>query len=126
MTHELTERYTIMSNNKTIHVEELASAIILQAVKDYRKAKHCLAKANPKLNNMYRALDDMQNKNHAGDEPNIAQLELEKDISKIKLKISKAEDRVQEIERFFLSEWFGQLSRLDGMSLLKRLRGEYL
>lgn len=34
------------------------------------------------------------------------------------------QDRIQEIEEFFLSDWFGQLTTLDGKMILERLRKE--
>ena len=63
----------------------LASAIILQAVKDYRKASKTLKK-NPKWED---ALKD------------------------------KAE-----VERFFRSQWFAELTAIDGRMLLRKLQEE--
>ena len=65
--------------------ENLANAIILQAVKDYRAAKKKL-KRNPK----------------------------NKDAKLI----------VGDCERFFCSDWFGQLTSVDGKMLLKKLQEE--
>ncbi len=36
----------------------------------------------------------------------------------------KLRDRIQELEEFFLSDWFGQLTRVDGEMILERLRKE--
>lgn len=65
--------------------ENLANAIILQAVKDYRTAWKKL-KRNPK------------NKD--------------------------AKLMVEDCERFFCSDWFGQLTSVDGKMLLKKLQEE--
>lgn len=63
--------------------QELANAIILQAVKDYRKALHIL-KRHP---------------NHEG---------ANKDKS--------------DIEKFFVSEWYGRLTKVDGKRLLLQIQ----
>ena len=63
--------------------EQLASAIILQAVKDYRKA--------------YKGR-----------------------------RVRRKTHEIQEIERFFLSEWFMALTNTDGSSILKRLEEEVM
>ncbi len=65
--------------------ENLANAIILQGVKDYRAAGKKL-KRNPK------------NKD--------------------------AKLMVEDCERFFCSDWFGQLTSVDGKLLLKKLQEE--
>lgn len=65
--------------------ENLANAIILQAVKDYRTAAKKL-KRNPK------------NKD--------------------------AKLMVEDCERFFCSDWFGQLTSVNGKMLLKKLQEE--
>ena len=65
--------------------ENLANAIILQAVKDYRAAGEKL-KRNPK------------NKD--------------------------AKLMVEDCERFFCSDWFGQLTSVDGKRLMKKLQEE--
>jgi len=65
--------------------ENLANAIILHAVKDYRMARKKL-KRNPK------------NKD--------------------------AKLMVEDCERFFCSDWFGQLTSVNGKMLLKKLQEE--
>ena len=65
--------------------QELANAIILQAVKDYRKALHIL-------------------KRHPNNDVAIK--------------------TVDEIERFFHSVWYSQLTKVDGVRLLKSLQQE--
>lgn len=64
---------------------ELAAAIVLQAVKDYRTAIRW-------------------RRRHPGNK--------------------WARMRIREIERFFRSEWYGQLSDVDPHELLQRLRQE--
>lgn len=65
--------------------ENLAQAIVLAAVKDYRKALHTL-------------------KHHPKSKP----------ATKMK----------EECEDFFLSDWFCELTKLDGAELLRRLKEE--
>ncbi len=65
--------------------EELANAIILQAVKDYRKALRQL-KRNPQY--------------------------------------SSAIIEKEECEHFFQSEWFEDLTKVDGLWLMRKLREE--
>ena len=64
---------------------ELANAIVLQAVKDYRKAKQTLS----------RFPDN-----------------------------ADAISVIAEVERFFKSDWFGEISDANGEWILKRLREE--
>ena len=64
---------------------ELAAAIVLQAVKDYRTAIR-------------------RRRRHPGNQG--------------------ARMRIREIEHFFRSEWYGQLSDVDPHELLQRLRQE--
>ena len=65
--------------------ENLANAIILQAVKDYREAlrKHCK-----------------------------------------RSRYDPAIQTINEVERFFRSEWFNQLTSLDGEMLIRKLKAE--
>ncbi len=65
--------------------ENLANAIILQAVKDYRRALKALQR-NP---------------------GNIS-----------------AEDTVEEVERFFRSQWYERLTDVDGEYLIRKLKQE--
>jgi len=65
--------------------EQLANAIILQAVKDYRDALKKLKK-RPRY------------------EP--------------------AKDMIDEVERFFHSDWYRELTSVDGNFLIKKLRSE--
>ena len=67
--------------------EELANAVILQAVKDYRQALRQL-KRNPDY--------------------------------------KKAEIMKQDCERFFRSEWFEALTKVDGPWLMRKLREEVI
>ncbi|MBR3538958.1 MAG: hypothetical protein IKN79_07790 [Eubacterium sp.] len=65
--------------------ENLANAIILLAVKDYRKAMRTLRRR-----------------------PDCISARMQRD----------------EVERFFLSDWFAKLTTLDGENLMNRLREE--
>lgn len=66
--------------------ENLANAVIEQAVKDYQRAKAKLAKEA-------------------------------EDVIALKMR--------RETERFFRSEWFSQLTTLDGELLLEKLEEEF-
>ncbi len=65
--------------------EDLAQAIIMQAVTDYRKARRRV-----------RHFPDQKG----------------------------AQATIREVERFFRSDWFAQLTDVDGEMLIKRLREE--
>ena len=65
--------------------EELANAVVLQAVKDYREARSKL-KRHPKNKEALLMMKDS--------------------------------------EMFFCSEWFGVLTKIDGPTLLRRLKEE--
>ena len=84
--------------------ENLANAIVLQAVKDYRLALRFL-KRHPRT-------------------PELDAEEAGKDTSKRSLsdKIIKNESARDEVERFFCSGWFETLSNLDGEVLLRKVR----
>jgi len=82
----------------------LANAIIIQAVKDYREAIHFLK--------------------HHPHTPDLDTEEAKKDIRKITLlnNIIKNEGERDDVERFFRSGWFGERTALDGDVLLKQIR----
>lgn len=82
----------------------LANAIIIQAVKDYREAIHFL-KCHPHT-------------------PDLDTEEAKTDIRKITLlnKIIKNEGERDGVERFFRSNWFKALTSLDGDAILKQVR----
>jgi len=83
--------------------EELAHAIVVQAVKDYQEANLFL-KRHPHT-------------------PDLDTEEAKKDKRKNALlnKIIKYEGEMNEIERFFHSEWFELLSNLNGEVLLNKV-----
>lgn len=82
----------------------LANAIIIQAVKDYREAIHFL-KRHPHT-------------------PDLDTEEAKKDIRKntLRNKIIKYESEQISVERFFRSSWFKALTCLDGDAILKQVR----
>ena len=65
--------------------EDLANAIVLRAVEDYR-----LAQKQKRLPDKRKA----------------------------------AQARIRELERFFCSKWFAQLTDVDGKTLLNQLKGD--
>lgn len=84
--------------------EELANAIVLQAVKDYRQAIHFL-KRHPHT----PGLDTEDAKN---DE--------RKRVLRDKIILNESER--DDVERFFRSGWFETLSNLDGEVLMRQIR----
>lgn len=86
--------------------ELLCHAIILRAVEDWRDSRQFLKshKRTPEL--IQRAFE--------GD----------KDALKVIHMIGKFESIKEECEDFFLGEWFGELTNLDGAELLEALKGE--
>lgn len=86
------------------HYEDLANAIIVQAVEDYRLAIQFL-----KLNPHTLDLDTEEAK---------------KDPEKraLRNRIIKNEGERDAVERFFRSNWFELLSNLDGAVLLHKIR----
>ena len=84
--------------------ENLANAIVMQAVKDYREAIHFL-KRHPHT-------------------PDLDTEEAKKDKRKrtLRERIIKNEGERDDVERFFHSGWFELLSNLDGETLLRQVR----
>lgn len=84
--------------------ENLANAIVMQAVKDYRQAVHFL-KRHPHT-------------------PDLDTEEAMKDKRKrtLREKIINNEGERDDVECFFLSGWFEMLSNLDGKVLLNKVR----
>ena len=93
-------------NSTVSPYENLANAIILQAVKDYRQALRFL-KRHPHT-------------------PDLDTEEAEKDAKKraLRNKIIKNEGERDDIERFFRSDWFGALAGIDPEMLITRLKEE--
>ena len=78
--------------------ERLANAIIIEAVKDYRKAIRFL-------------------KHH----PHTPELDNDPQQNALRDKVIKNENERGAVERFFRSGWFEMLSSLDGEVLLKKV-----
>lgn len=76
--------------------QELANAVVLQAAKDYRCALRYLAK-HPTA----KGLDDEERK-----------------------RFWRARARRQEVERFFKSGWFSELTTISGEKLMVQLKEE--
>ena len=84
--------------------ENLANAIIVQAVKDYRQALRFL-KRHPHT----QALDTEE-----------ARADKRKRV--LREKIIRKENERDSVERFFRSGWFEMLSDLNGEALLRKVR----
>lgn len=84
--------------------ENLVNAIILQAVKDYRKALRFLKRHphTPDLDTDEAVLDKRK--------------------SSLRAMIIKKENERDDIECFFRSGWFEALSNLNGVALLDKVR----
>lgn len=113
--------------------EKLANTIIIQAVKDYRAARRYLKK-HPHTKELdetvaeqdrrWREQEEKQRKRQGGrkakEPPERKPTREGKQLSRI----IDAEKVLSEVERFFHSEWFGQLTSLDGEMLLRKIREE--
>jgi len=105
---------------------KLANAVIEQAAIDHRNASKFL-RANPHTNE----LDDIVTKQikerkariRKRREEGIPPVKEEKtEEEKLLNRILYAEDVAEDAERFFRSDWFSQLTDLDGFWLLKKLQ----
>lgn len=106
--------------------EKLANAIIVQAATDYKNAVKFL-KAHPHTTELdttvkqqiverkARIRERREKKLPAVSEGKSAE---EKLLNRILL----CEERVADTESFFLSDWIGMLTKLDGALLLKRIK----
>ena len=84
--------------------QQLGNAVIVQAVKDYRRARKRYSRAVRRLNSEQPLpVEDMRRQRSRRD---------------------CAAAEMRRIEQFFLSDWFTVLSRADGQALLETLRKE--
>ena len=108
--------------------ENLANAIIEQAVKDYRGAAKFLKK-NPRTKeletNVAAQLAEKKKRREEREKLNLPK-EREKRSKEERLldNIRNNECIVSEMEKFFHSDWFSQLTEIDGEWLLMRLKKE--
>ena len=100
-------------------IENLANAIIEQAVLDYRKIpirrQHLLAK-------LQKAEERLNKEMATKDQERIDRATRRRDSLKGKVTLVDADQR--SIERFFHSEWYRMLTKVDGDMILKALREE--
>lgn len=82
--------------------DNLANAVIMQTVIDYRSAHKRLKKYLRKMETS-KTLSRMQE-------------------CALYMKIKAARKTIRECERFFVSSWFNMLTALDGEVLLKKLK----
>ena len=78
-----------------VGIEALANAVVEQAVDDYRAAAKIVATTSP-------------NSSEPGET----------------YRHERAQSTIDEVERFFMSKWFGTLTKLDGVFVRSRLRAE--
>jgi len=83
--------------------ENLANGIIEAAVDDFRQSWKHIKKCKAKLS-----------------DPEID----EKEEQKCKDEIEAAESQMNKIRKFFRSQWYGELTKVDGSYLLKHLEEE--
>lgn len=94
--------------------KRLANGIVEQAVLDWRKANKNLSRI-PKWKRRARKLK-------RAEEAEKLRKKIKVYVSKSDLFIDKNEDTLEECERFFLSDWFKQLTDISGEKLLKMLK----
>ena len=97
--------------------QNLANAIILQAVTDYRSARKLL-REHPKTPELVATAKIKRKERKKETGYNRSPEE------KLLAKIWNAQKEVIECETFFKSRWFETLSNIDGKDLLKKLREE--
>lgn len=85
-------------------IKNLAAAIVIQAVKDYRSALHYLRR--------HPHTPDLDTKEAKEDEQK----------RKLRNKIVEKENARDEIEQFFCSGWFMELTDLNGKALMEKIR----
>lgn len=108
--------------------ERLANGIIEQAVKDYRQAVSFLKKhpRTKELEDTVAAqLDEKKKRCQTCGKPGILPKRVKRSREESLLeKIRSNEQMTAEIEKFFLSDWFMDLTEIDGKWLLGRLKRE--
>ena len=108
--------------------EKLANGIIEQAVKDYRRARKYLKKHlhTKELEATVAAQRDDKKKRREERAKLNLPIEREKPSKEERLldNIRSNERMVADTERFFLSDWFTDLSEINGNWLLERLKQE--
>ena len=106
--------------------ETLANAIIQQAANDHRRATKFL-KANPKTDGLVATVAKQIKERKArikarkeNDEPAVAEEKTAEE--KLLARIMVCEALVKDTESFFRSDWFSNLTELDGVWLLEKLK----
>ena len=105
---------------------KLANAVIEQAAIDHRNATKFL-KEHPHTNELddivARQVKERKARIRKRREEGLPPVKEEmSEENKLLNRILYAEDTVEDTERFFRSDWFGQLTDLDGFWLLKKLQ----
>lgn len=108
--------------------ERLASGIIEQAVKDYRRAARFL-KRNSRTKELEDAVAVIR---YARKKDKVARpwmhtsdkIRHYEPAEKLMIKIEDNERIMRETEKFFLSDWFSDLTEINGEWLLERLKKE--
>ena len=108
--------------------ENLANAIIIQAVKDYREAKTFLKK-HPRTDELeadvVARLAERKKRREELKRKNLPPEQEKKSREERLLDAIRSNERMaKETERFFCSEWFSRLANINGHWLLERLRRE--
>ncbi len=106
--------------------EALANAIIQQAANDHRRATKFL-KTNPKTEELVATVTKQIRERKArikvrreNDEPAVAEEKTAEE--KLLSRIMVCESLVKDTESFFRSDWFSDLTELDGVWLLEKLK----
>lgn len=106
--------------------KKLANAIIEQAAIDHRNATKFL-KEHPHTDELddivAQQVKERKARIRKRREDGLPPVKEDKTVEeKLLSRILYAEDMVEDTERFFRSDWFGQLTDLDGFWLLKKLQ----
>lgn len=113
----------------TENYQNLANAIILRAAKDYRASRTYL-KNHPKTEELVATVKkqkELRKKRREKREAlGLPEVKEPRTLDEYRLsRIRYAEKMRNDTEHFFRSQWFCQLSELDGKALLKRLEEEF-
>jgi len=108
--------------------EALANGIITQAADDYRKAVKFLKK-HPRTDELEadvaaRIADKEKGRKERKKQKLPPEREKKSKVERLLDSIRSNEQMAQETERFFHSEWFSRLTKIDGHWLFERIKKE--
>lgn len=101
----------------------LASAIVEQAVRDLRKGYKRKVRAETRLTMWQGLLAEGQDVEQDGKRLTLSTIRRE--VVRAKQSLERIDKDVAEVEAFFYSDWFMQLSDLDGPALQESIAAEF-